>query len=271
MIQYVRFSTPKAGPQYGIIKEFHFSKGEGAQVLALKVSPFESGFENPKPSGETFFLSKLRLLAPVAPSKIIGIGLNYKDHALEQKKPLPEIPYVFLKPPSAIIATHEPIRISQHCSDTVHHEAELVVMIGKTCSRVSEDQALEYVAGYTIGNDVTDRVIQKQELTFARAKGMDTFAPLGPFLVHGIDWRGRRVKAWVNDELRQNGTTDDMIHSVPKIISYVSQFMTLLPGDIIFTGTPAGVGSIKSGDRVKIEIDGLGVLENSVEHVHDAD
>ena len=213
---------------------------------------------------ESFPVDQVRLLCPIVPTKVVGIGLNYKDHALEQGKPLPEVPYVFLKATNALCGPGDTIQLNRHCT-LVHHEAELMVVIGKTCKNVTEAEALSYVAGYTIANDVTDRPIQKEEATFARAKGMDTFCPVGPYIVSGIDWRNKTVKAWVNGELRQSGNTNDMIHPVPKLISFISQFMTLNQGDAILTGTPAGVGPIKSGDRVKIEIEDLGVLENAVE------
>jgi len=204
----------------------------------------------------------MRPFNPV-PTKIVGIGLNYKDHAAEQGKPLPPEPYVFLKALSALSKTGAPIVLNRHCTE-VHFEGELAVVIGKTCKSVPEARALEYVAGYAVANDVTDRVIQKKEPTFARAKGMDTFCPIGPELVSGIDWCGRRIRTWVSGELRQDGNTDDMIFSVPYIIHFVSEFMTLNPGDIILTGTPKGVGKILPGDTVRIEIDGLGTLENTV-------
>lgn len=195
--------------------------------------------------------------------KIVGIGLNYKDHALEQAKPLPEVPLVFLKPETALIKPGEAIKLNRHCT-LVHFEGELAVVIGRKAHNVREEDALNYVEGFAVANDVTDRRIQKQELTYARAKGMDTFCPIGP-VTKDFDWRNKRIRTWLNGELRQNGNTNDMIHSVPKLISFVSEFMTLNPGDIILTGTPAGVGQIKPGDRVRIEIDELGALENAVE------
>lgn len=269
MIKYVRF-LPKdapadAEPKYGVLKAFHFSEGSSEQIMILEGTPYEYGVGSPHPNGETIPITDVRLFAPVNPSKIIGIGLNYKDHAKEQGKPLPEIPFVFIKAVSALTHPGSTIRLNRYCSE-VHYEGELAVVIGRKCSRVAEDDALNFVAGYTIANDVTERTIQKAESSYARGKGMDTFCPLGPFLVSGIDWQNRKIRTSVNGELRQSGSTSDMVHGVPKLVSFVSQFMTLFPGDVILSGTPAGVGPIRSGDKIKVEIDELGALENAVEH-----
>ncbi|MEW6057580.1 MAG: fumarylacetoacetate hydrolase family protein [Bdellovibrionota bacterium] len=269
MFHFVRFipkhGTPTDKPQYGVIKKFHFSAKSPEQVVVLEESPFVTGFDNLAISSQTIPLDELKLLAPSNPSKIIGIGLNYKEHAKEQGKPLPELPYVFLKAPSAIAAPGDTIRLTAYCTE-VHFEGELVVVLGKQCKNVPETDALDYIAGYTIGNDVTDRTIQKQEPTFARAKSMDTFAPTGPFLVRGVDAMNLGIRTWVNGQLKQDGNTSDMIHPIPRLIHFISQFMTLMPGDLVFTGTPSGVGPLRAGDRVKVEIEKLGALENAVEH-----
>ena len=238
------------------------SKSETISVLVN--SPFESNFKNIQQTSKSLKLKDVQILPPALPTKIIGIGLNYKDHAIEQNKPLPEVPLVFLKALSSLVPTNQTILINEHCS-LVHHEAELAVIISKTCKNITAKDADQYIAGFTIANDVTDRPIQKKEATFARAKGMDTFCPLGPFLIRNIDYRNRSIQTWVNGELRQNGNTNEMIFSVEECISFVSQFMTLHPGDVLLTGTPAGVGEIKVGDKVKICIEGLGILTNAVE------
>lgn len=258
--RYLRFSLADK-IHYGILSEDSHS-----QEVIETSNPFSGDeFRAPQKLTQRHRLSEVKLLSPVNPSKIIGIGLNYVDHAKEQGKPLPEVPLVFVKAVSALTNPGAPIKLNRHCTE-VHYEAELAVIIGKKCKNVSEKDAVRYIAGYSIANDVTDRVIQKKELTFARAKGMDTFCPVGPYLVTDIDPKNLSIKLFVNGSIKQNGNTRDMVRSVPKIIQFVSEFMTLYPGDVILTGTPAGVGPIVNGDRVKIEIEHLGVLENAVEH-----
>ncbi len=275
-LRYIRFivkDKKNAKPQTGILKTFHFSAEHPQQILVLDKSPFEEGFGIVHVGHKTIPLEDVKILAPTVPSKIIGIGLNYKDHALEQGKQLPQEPYVFLKAVSALLNPRETVKLNRYCTD-VHFEAELAVVIGKPCYNTSEKDALDYIAGYTIANDVTDRVIQKKELTYARAKGMDTFCPLGPYLVHFVDddtnnadmnWKNKTIRTWINGELKQDGNTNDMVFSVPYLIHYVSQFMTLYPGDVILTGTPKGTAALKSGDKVKIEIQDFGILEHAVE------
>ena len=208
-----------------------------------------------------------RLLAPLAPSKIVAIGRNYRDHAAELGNPLPAEPMIFLKPPSAIIGPDEPIVVPEGVG-RVDHEAELGVVIGKRARHVSRADAPGYVFGFTCVNDVTARELQKKDVQFTRAKGFDTFAPLGPCLVTGLDFQGPdgiQVEAWVNGERRQSGSTRDLIFPIEELIAFVSAVMTLLPGDIICTGTPAGVGPIKPGDRVTVRIAGVGELTNPVQ------
>lgn len=204
-----------------------------------------------------------RLLAPAEPSKIVGIAANYRAHAAEMGKPVPEVPKFFLKPPSALVGPDEAIPRPAE-STRVDHEAELVVVIGKVTSRVSEADALGHVFGYTAGNDVTARDFQKADGVFARAKGYDGFAPLGPVIVTGLDPARLGVRAWVNGALRQAGDTSDMVFSVAELIAFVSRGMTLLPGDLIYTGTPAGVGPLAVGDVVEVEVEGVGRLRNPV-------
>lgn len=185
MFRYVRFElrdAPSPKPQFGIIKNFHFSAGNAEQVMLLDGSPFGEDFKAPVITDITVPLNKVRLLAPFTPSKILGIGLNYRAHAVEQGKPIPEVPRVFIKSLNALANPGDTILLNKHCTE-VHYEGELMVVIGKRCKNVSEAQALDYIAGYTIANDVTDRNIQKEEPSYARGKGMDTFCPAGPFLV----------------------------------------------------------------------------------------
>jgi 2-keto-4-pentenoate hydratase/2-oxohepta-3-ene-1,7-dioic acid hydratase in catechol pathway len=211
--------------------------------------------------------SAQRFLAPIAPSKIVAIGRNYKDHAAELGNPLPAEPMIFLKPPSAIVGPGEPIVIPDGVG-RVDHEAELGVVIGRRARHVSEEDAERYVFGLTCVNDVTARELQKKDVQFTRAKGFDTFAPVGPCIVTGLDYRspdGIQVEAWVNGERKQSGSTSALIFSIDRLIAFVSAVMTLLPGDIISTGTPAGVGPMKAGDLVTVKIAGVGELTNPVQ------
>jgi 2-keto-4-pentenoate hydratase/2-oxohepta-3-ene-1,7-dioic acid hydratase in catechol pathway len=207
-----------------------------------------------------------RMLAPIEPSKIVAIGRNYKDHAAELGNPLPVEPMMFLKPPSAIIGPGEPIVIPEGVG-RVDHEAELGVVIGAQAWRVREEDASSYVFGLTCVNDVTARELQKKDVQFTRAKGFDSFAPVGPCIATGLDYRapeGIQVEGWVNGERRQSGSTRALIFSIDHLIAYISAVMTLMPGDIIATGTPAGVGPLKAGDRVTIKVAGVGELTNPV-------
>jgi acylpyruvate hydrolase len=225
-------------------------------------------------------LADIRLGAPVPdPSKILCLGLNYRDHAEEQNKPIPDRPLVFPKVPSAVIAHGEDIRLPDDRFETfVDPEVELAVVIGRKASKVSEDEAYDYVAGYTLMNDVSGRDTQKAERQWLRAKGFDTFAPLGPWIVtkeeipdpHTLD-----ITCRVNGEVRQQSNTSNLIFKVPYLVSYLSQTITLYPGDIIATGTPGGVGifrdppvRLQEGDVVTQEIYGIGILENQVVRSH---
>jgi 2-keto-4-pentenoate hydratase/2-oxohepta-3-ene-1,7-dioic acid hydratase in catechol pathway len=197
------------------------------------------------------------------PSKIIGIGVNYRAHAVEMGKRPPEEPLMFLKPPSAMIPHGGQIRRPAGYAQ-VHHEAELGVVIGTRCSRVSRERALEVVMGYTCVNDVTVRELQAKDGQWARAKGFDTFCPVGPQIVGELDPSNLRIQCRVNGKTRQDSTTADMIFDVPALIAFCSEYFTLEPGDIISTGTPSGVANLDVGDVCEIEIEGIGVLRNEV-------
>lgn len=205
----------------------------------------------------------LRILSPLLPSKVIGIGSNYQKHIEEMGRERPKEPKVFLKPNTTVIGNMDPIQIPPRTT-RVDHEAELGVVIGKYCSRVSKEEAMNYVLGFTIVNDVTARDFQKQDGIFTRGKGFDSFCPIGPWILKSKDLSPRTIKCWVNEELRQDSSTDDLLFDIPTLISYVSSIMTLLPGDIIATGTPSGVGPLHDGDKVRIEIEGIGALVNPV-------
>lgn len=205
-----------------------------------------------------------RLLAPVIPTKVIAVGRNYVEHAEELNSAVPEEPAIFLKPPTSVIGPLQTIRIPEE-SENVHHEAELAVVVGKVARDVKIEDAGSYILGYTAANDVTARDLQRADVQWTRAKGFDTFCPLGPAIDTDLDpLEGLQVTCRVNGELRQSGSTADMVFGVSELLSYVSRVMTLLPGDVILTGTPAGVGPIKPGDKVEVEIEGIGVLMNPV-------
>ena len=195
--------------------------------------------------------------------KIVAIGSNYRDHAVEMGKPVPAIPKIFLKAPSAVIYDGEPIVIPPRTT-RVDHEAELAIVIGERASRVPLNRAMDVIAGYTICNDVTARDFQREDGVFARAKGFDSFCPLGPVMVSGIDPSNVAIRCWVNGVVRQNSRTDQLVFDVATLIAFVSDIMTLMPGDIISTGTPAGVGPLEPGDTVTVEIEGIGALSNPV-------
>jgi 2-keto-4-pentenoate hydratase/2-oxohepta-3-ene-1,7-dioic acid hydratase in catechol pathway len=199
----------------------------------------------------------------LVPSKIIGIGLNYRAHALEMGKPLPEEPLMFLKPHSAVIAGGEPIERPAGFA-RVDFEGELGVVIGQRGRRVPRERALDVVLGYVCVNDVTVRDLQKKDVQYTRAKGFDTFCPIGPRIVAGLDPSKLALIARVNGVVKQNSSTSDLIFDIPTLIAFVSTYMTLEPGDVISTGTPSGVGNLEPGDEVEIEIEGIGILKNPV-------
>jgi 2-keto-4-pentenoate hydratase/2-oxohepta-3-ene-1,7-dioic acid hydratase in catechol pathway len=209
-------------------------------------------------------LHEVELLAPCQPTKIVAIGLNYASHAAEHNNQIPPEPLFFLKPPSAVIGPGADILFPDHLSQWVEHEAELALVIGRRTRRARREEAQAFVWGYTCANDVTARDLQRRDGQWTRSKGFDTFCPLGPWIVPDLDASDLRIRCRVNGELRQDGRSGDMIFAVDELIANVSAVMTLEPGDIILTGTPAGVGSLCPGDHVAVEIEGIGTLENPV-------
>ena len=204
---------------------------------------------------------KLEFLAPVDPSIVVCIGLNYKDHAAEMNKKLPEEPLVFLKPRSAVVGPDEEIRLPSWAG-RIEHESEMAIVIGKRASRVTASSAMDYVLGLTCLNDVTARELQAKDGQYSRAKGFDTFSPIGPCIAVGLDPSALDVECWVNAERRQKSNTRELIFAVPHLIEHISRFMTLNPGDVIPTGTPSGVGPLRPGDRVMVKVEGVGTLSN---------
>jgi 2-keto-4-pentenoate hydratase/2-oxohepta-3-ene-1,7-dioic acid hydratase in catechol pathway len=240
-------------PRYAIEEDAHWRLLEGDLFANYE-------------TGDEIASSGHQLLAPIVPSKIVAVGLNYKDHAAEQEKPLPKEPLIFLKPSTAVIAPGESIVLPEGVG-RVDYEAEVAVVIGKRASHVPKERAHEYVLGLTCLNDVTARDLQVKDVQYTRAKGFDTFAPLGPCIAVGVDYRapeGLRIEGWLNDERRQASSTKQLIFSIDTLVAFVSRVMTLLPGDVITTGTPAGVGSLKAGDRVTVMVEGVGELSNPV-------
>jgi len=253
MARIARFLTP-AGPAFGLI--------EDDTVYTLPGDPFAGPLQPGERLGP---VESLSLLPPVQPSKIICVGRNYAAHAAEHHAPLPEEPMLFLKPPSALIGHGEPILIPGGIG-RVEHEAELAVIIGRQARRVTQTSALDYVLGYTCANDVSARDLQQKDNQWGRAKGFDTFCPLGPWIVTDLDPRDLAVSCRLNGEQRQHARTSEMVFDVPALIAFISRVMTLLPGDVILTGTPAGVGPLADGDTVEVEVEGIGVLRNPVQN-----
>lgn len=213
---------------------------------------------------DTFLLPELELLPPAQPTKIICVGLNYKDHARELNMPLPENPLIFLKPPSAVIG-HLGKIVYPAGTKHVDYEGELAVIIGRRCKNVRAGDAESVIMGYTCFNDVTARDLQKQDIQWTRAKSFDTFAPLGPYIADpSIDVSDLYIKTRVNGKLRQDSSTSNLIFNVPKLIEFISGIMTLEAGDVLATGTPPGVGALSVGDEVEIEIENIGILKNTV-------
>jgi len=239
--------------------DLYFGLIEGEAVVLLAGHPFGEL----APEGRVLPLADVRLIAPVLPSKIIAVGRNYVDHAKELGNPVPAAPMIFLKPSTAVVGPAEPIALPWQ-SEQVEHEAELAVVIGRLCREVPEERVPEVILGYTCANDVTARDLQKTDGQWGRAKGFDSFCPIGPWIETAVDLDDAVITCRVNDDLRQDGVLGDMVRGVPELVSWISSVMTLLPGDVILTGTPAGVGALTAGDTVSVSIDGIGTLTNPV-------
>jgi 2-keto-4-pentenoate hydratase/2-oxohepta-3-ene-1,7-dioic acid hydratase in catechol pathway len=248
---FCRFKT-KAEARWGVV--------EGKRIEEILPDPFGPFAK----TGLTWPVKDVRLLAPCAPTKIVAVGLNYRDHAKEFGRPIPKEPLLFLKPSSAVIGPGEAVRLTP-LSKQVDYEAELAVVIGRTCRNVKAAKASQYILGYTLMNDVTARDLQKTDGQWTRAKGFDTFAPLGPWIASGIRVRDLKIETYVNGKRKQSSRTSQLVFGVNELVAHVSRVMTLEPGDVISTGTPSGVGPLKRGDRVEIRIEKIGSLINSVQ------
>ena len=249
-MKFVRFKI-KSGIRYGQVCENHVLEIEGDIFSKYQVTETKHA------------LCALKILSPCVPTKIVAIGLNYRSHAEELGMALPEDPMVFMKPPTAVIGPDEEI-IYPEMSSQVDYEGELAVVIGKKCRFVTEEDSEKYIAGYTCFNDVTARDLQKKDVQFTRAKGFDSFAPMGPFIETDINPCNVKIETFLNGEKKQSGNTNDLIFPVRTIVSFLSKIMTLCPGDIIATGTPGGIGPMKRGDVVEVRIEGVGTLQNKV-------
>ncbi len=262
-----RFTTgddPLYGVVTGDLDEFG-QPAEDSVVVALAGDPLYVGV---KLLDQEHKLEDVRLLAPVLPrSKVVGIGRNYAAHAAELGHEVPDEPLMFLKPNTSVIGPGDPIFYPKQTQD-LHYEGELAVVIGRICRDVPAEQATDVIHGYTIGNDVTARDLQKGDVQFTRAKGFDSFCPLGPWIETDLDPQhfadGVAVQTHLNGDLKQDGNTRDLIFDIPTLVAHVTSVMTLLPGDVILTGTPEGVGPMEVGDEVEVSIAGLGALTNKV-------
>jgi 2-keto-4-pentenoate hydratase/2-oxohepta-3-ene-1,7-dioic acid hydratase in catechol pathway len=246
--KYVRYEL-NGNSSYGVLA--------GEQVRRLNAAPYDGG----KPTGETHALKDVRLLAPAEPSKVIAVGYNYLSHRGDRE--LPPHPPIFLKLPTTIIGPGDEIIFPEGATN-VHYEGELVVVIGKTASRVTADNAADYIFGITAGNDVSARDWQADDLQWFRAKAADTFGPLGPVIVSGLNYRDLLVQTRLNGEVMQSQRTRDHIHDIHEIVAHISNTTTLYPGDLIFTGTPGSTSKMVPGDVVEIEVEGVGVLRNRI-------
>jgi 2-keto-4-pentenoate hydratase/2-oxohepta-3-ene-1,7-dioic acid hydratase in catechol pathway len=262
-VRIARFTTGDE-PQYGVITGDVDDLGipdEDATIVALAGDPLYVGVQL---TDTTLALADVRLLAPVLPrSKVVGIGRNYAAHASEMGGEVPKEPLMFMKPNTSVVGPGDPVFYPRQSSE-VHYEGELAVVIGRICRDVTPERVADVVYGYTVANDVTARDLQRNDVQFTRAKSFDSFCPLGPWIETELDVSDVKVTTHLNGDLVQDGTTKDMVFDVPTLVAYVSSVMTLLPGDVILTGTPEGVGPMNVGDEVEVTVAGIGSLTNKV-------
>ncbi|MDR0435556.1 MAG: fumarylacetoacetate hydrolase family protein [Propionibacteriaceae bacterium] len=254
-----RFTIADCQPRYGVVDD----GPEPVSITELDGDPFAA---EPKLSTRAHWLTDVRLLSPVAPSKVVGVGRNYADHVAEMGSEVPFEPALFLKPSTAVIGPGRSIRKPAATAE-LHYEGELAVVIARRCRKADIAEVGEYIMGYTVANDVTARDLQRRETQWTRAKGWDTFCPLGPWVETGIslDEAGRLgLRTLVDGEVKQDGNTAQLIRGLAELVAYISHFTTLLPGDVILTGTPSGVGPLEPGQQVSIEIESVGTLTNPV-------
>jgi 2-keto-4-pentenoate hydratase/2-oxohepta-3-ene-1,7-dioic acid hydratase in catechol pathway len=262
-VRIARFTTGDE-PQFGVVTGEVDELGipsEDTRLVGLAGDPLYVGVQL---TDTEVPLSDVRLLAPVLPrSKVVGIGRNYAAHAAELGNEVPAEPLLFLKPNTSVVGPGDPVFYPRQ-SREVHYEGELAVVIGRICRDVPVERVADVIHGYTVANDVTARDLQRSDVQFTRAKGFDSFCPIGPWVETELDLSDLEVTTHLNGDLKQHGTTKDMIHDVPSLVAYVSSVMTLLPGDLILTGTPEGVGPMQVGDEVEVTVAGIGSLTNKV-------
>jgi 2-keto-4-pentenoate hydratase/2-oxohepta-3-ene-1,7-dioic acid hydratase in catechol pathway len=262
-VRIARFTTGE-DPQFGVVTgevDEHGIPDDDCVVVALNGDPLYVGVQL---SDKEYPLADVRLLAPVLPrSKVVGIGRNYAAHAAEMGSDVPSEPLMFIKPNTSVVGPGDPVFYPRQSSE-VHYEGELAVVIGRICRDVPVERAADVIWGYTVGNDVTARDLQRSDVQFTRAKGFDSFCPLGPWVETELDVSDVRVQTFLNGDPKQDGRTSDLIFDVPTLVAHVSSVMTLLPGDVLLTGTPEGVGPMQVGDEVEVSIAGLGSLTNPV-------
>lgn len=276
---YVRYLAPNAagaanpayaatggdgGARWGVVEDEVLADGiiEDSMVEELAAAPFGGEVR----TGRRVRLEELHLLAPATPSKVVAVGLNYRSHLDNSPigtRPEPAEPGLFAKLPSSIVGPGAAIEIPPD-AEVVHAEGEVVVVIGRTARHIGPEEAGDHVFGVTAGNDVSERTWQRDDLQWLRAKGSDSFGPLGPRIVAGAAWEDLRLRTRLNGEVVQDARTSDLIFSIPEIIAYASRYITLLPGDVIYTGTPGKTSTLSPGDRVEVEVEGVGVLANDV-------
>jgi len=237
---------------------------DGLTIAELQGHPFGVGTDSVRYTGQSYPVADVRLLAPVLPTKVVAIGKNYADHAREMGGEPPDEPVIFLKPSTSVIGPGDPVARPVKLSERVDFEGELAVVIGRLCRDVPPERVSEVIFGYTCANDVTARDLQAKDGQWTRAKGFDTFCPLGPWIETGLDPADLELTTSVNGEVKQRSRTSLLLHDVTAVICYVTSVMTLLPGDILLTGTPAGIGPLVHGDRVSVAIQGIGTLTNPV-------
>jgi 2-keto-4-pentenoate hydratase/2-oxohepta-3-ene-1,7-dioic acid hydratase in catechol pathway len=237
---------------------------DGLTIAELQGHPFGVGTDSVRYTGQSYPVADVRLLAPVLPTKVVAIGKNYADHAREMGGEPPDEPVIFLKPSTSVIGPGDPVARPVKLSERVDFEGELAVVIGRLCRDVPPERVSEVIFGYTCANDVTARDLQAKDGQWARAKGFDTFCPIGPWIETGLDPSDLELTTTVNGEVKQHARTSQLLHDVTAVVCYVTSVMTLLPGDILLTGTPAGIGPLVHGDRVSVAIQGIGALTNPV-------
>ena len=252
--------------RFSVQGKIKFGLLEGAVIQGLRSSPF-AHFGSPgslqKLDGNTYKLAEVKLLAPCVPSKIVALGLNYRLHAEEAKMPLPSVPLIFLKPSTAVIGPDDEIVLPRD-SSRVDYEGELGAVISRKAKDVPRDRVSDYILGYTCVNDVSERHVQAADGQWTRAKGYDTFAPIGPWIETGVNADDLKLETYLNGELKQSARTSELIFGVAELVSFISGVMTLLPGDVIATGTPSGIDRMSPGDVVEVKIEGIGTLKNFV-------